>query len=75
MTPNTNAPLVGKGASVNANRPNFNTSEPNNSAIDQFRQAMQAAGIQAKSIYRAGKLKRTRRTNAQLDQLDKVGSL
>lgn len=45
MPINANAPLGSMGASVNASKINFNTFAPIHSAIVQFRQAMQSAGI------------------------------
>lgn len=37
--------LMTKGAGVNTIKSNFNTYAPNYSATDQFREAMQSAGI------------------------------
>lgn len=45
MTTNAYAQLGSKGASVNASKSNYNTFAPIHSAIDQFRQAIKAAGI------------------------------
>ncbi len=51
--------LRSKGASVNTSKANFNTFAPIHSAIDQFRQAMQIAGIHySGDIIADGKLHR-----------------